>query len=178
MSKQVRFRDIPQFPHSCYRCDVGWDFLEDHIASQQDKTNETASLDLNPDFQRAHVWTPQQQTAYVEYILSGGTSGKELYFNCAGWMRDWRGPYVIVDGKQRIEAARAFMRGEIPAFGYYRPDYTDSPNLLVARFSWNIAAVETRAEVLRWYLNFNSGGTQHTAEELARVRALLEQEEL
>lgn len=177
MSKQIRFQDIPQFPHSCYRCDVSWSYLEFHI-EREIKTEAGAVLDLNPDFQRAHVWTPEQQTAYVEYILSGGTSGKELYFNCPGWGRDWRGPYVIVDGKQRIEAARAFMRGDIPAFGRKRPEYSDSPDMLTARFSWNVAAVETRAEVLRWYLNFNSGGTQHTAEELARVRALLEQEEL
>lgn len=179
--KTVRFRDIPQFPQCCYRCDVGWEFLEDHIASQQrkeDKANGIAPLDLDPDFQRAHVWTPDQQIAYVEYILRGGTSGKELYFNCAGWMRDWRGPYVIVDGKQRLEAVRAFLRGDIPAFEHLRGDYSDNPNLLSARFSWNVAAIDTRAEVLRWYLNFNAGGSVHTEEELARVRALLEQEQV
>lgn len=169
--EKVRFRDIPQFPHCCYRVDVSWNYLEFHIERQTDEGG--APLDLDPDFQRAHVWTPSQQTAYVEYILQGGTSGRELYFNCTGWQRDFCGPYVIVDGKQRLEAVRRFMRGEIPAFGYTRDAYTDEPNMLVARLSWNIAALETRAEVLEWYLNFNAGGTVHTPEELARVRALL-----
>jgi hypothetical protein len=131
-------------------------------------------LDLNPDFQRAHVWTPEQQTSYVEYILRGGTSGKELYFNCPDYTGGSTvGPYVIVDGKQRLEAVRQFMRGEIPAFGYYRSDYSDSPNMPTARFSWNIAGLKTRKEVLEWYLNFNSGGTIHTEQELQKVRDLL-----
>ncbi len=165
----MRFRDIKTFPRCPYRVDVSWIGLESHIEPER----MGLTLDLDPDFQRAHVWTSAQQTAYVEYILQGGTSGCELYFNCAGWQKDWRGPYVIVDGKQRLEAVRRFMRGEIPAFGALRPEYADEPDMLIARFSWNIAALETRAEVLEWYLNFNAGGTVHTQDELDRVRRLL-----
>lgn len=139
----MRFRDIKTFPRCPYRVDVSWIGLESHIEPER----MGLTLDLDPDFQRAHVWTSAQQTAYVEYILQGGTSGCELYFNCAGWQKDWRGPYVIVDGKQRLEAVRRFMRGEIPAFGALRPEYADEPDMLIARFSWNIAALETRAEV-------------------------------
>lgn len=65
------------------------------------------------------------------------------------------------------------MRGEIPAFGKLRTEYTDDPDMLTARFSWNIAGLKTRAEVLEWYLNFNAGGTVHTVAELEKVRALL-----
>lgn len=169
----MRFRDIKTFPRCPYRCDVSWSRLEFHIESaNQDKRD---FLDLNPDFQRAHVWTPEQQTSYCEYVLRGGTSGKELYFNCPDYsMGSSEGPYVIVDGKQRLEAVRRFMRGEIPAFGYLRGEYTDGePDMLIARFSWNIGGLRTRAEVLEWYLNFNAGGTVHTPDELDRVRQLL-----
>lgn len=164
----ARFQDIPQFPQCPYRCDVPWNYLEQYIASQEEN-----GLDLDPDFQRAHVWTPEQQSKYVEYILSGGTSGKELYFNCKNWLKASRNLYVIVDGKQRLEAVREFMRGNVAAFGYRRHHFADEPDILTARFSWNIASLNTRAEVLQWYLNFNSGGTLHTEAELARVRALL-----
>lgn len=41
---------------------------------------------------------------------------------------------------------------------------------------WSVNELRTRAEVLRWYLQLNSGGVVHTEEELARVRALLEAE--
>jgi hypothetical protein len=45
--------------------------------------------------------------------------------------------------------------------------------MLTARFSWNIAGLKTRKEVLEWYLNFNSGGSVHTEQELQKVRDLL-----
>lgn len=168
----MRFQDIKTFPLCPYRCDVPWSDLERHIASAE--RDRIGFLDLNPDFQRAHVWTPEQQTSYVEYILRGGTSGRELYFNCPRYAQgSVDGPYVIVDGKQRLEAVRAFMRDDIPAFGYYRSDYSDRPDILIARFSWNIAGLRTRAEVLEWYLNFNAGGTVHTDAELNKVRELL-----
>lgn len=171
----VRFQDIKTFPLCPYRCDVDWSSLEWYIERQSDR-NE-GSLNLDPDFQRAHVWTPEQQISYVEYILRGGTSGKELYFNCPDYSKgSIEGPYVIVDGKQRLEAVRAFMREDIPAFGHLRTEYSDKPDMLTARFSWNIGGLRTRAEVLEWYLNFNAGGTVHTQAELDRVRELLEAE--
>lgn len=171
----LRFQDIKTFPLCPYRCDVSWDMLEFHI----ERDLESGFLDLNPDFQRAHVWTPKQQTAYVEYILQGGSSGKELYFNCPDYSKGGtEGPYVIVDGKQRLEAVRQFMRGEIPAFGHLRTEYSDRPDMMTARFSWNIAGLRTRSEVLEWYLNFNAGGTVHTEQELDKVRRLLETEPL
>ena len=170
-----RFRDIKRFPHCAYRVDVTWTYLEDHI-QHQSEPKRGAVLDLDPDFQRAHVWTEAQQVGYVEYILQGGASGRELYFNCTGWDRGWEGPYVIVDGKQRLQAVRRFMANEIPAFGHKVDEYEGKPDMSVARFSWNVAAVQTRAEVLEWYLNFNSSGSVHTQEELSRVRELLARE--
>lgn len=169
-----KFYEIKMFPHCSWRCDVSWKYLENMIVSHSERGS--GALDLEPDFQRAHVWNDAQRTAYIEYILRGGTSGKELYFNCPGWGKNYRGPYVIVDGKQRLEAVRRFMRGEIKAFGYYRHEYEDAPDITSAKFSWNVAALETRREVLEWYLNFNAGGSAHTSEELERVRKLLEKE--
>jgi len=124
--KEKRFRDIEKFPHCGYRVDISWTYLESQI-----KSDLGINLDLNPDFQRGHVWTERQQIEYCEYILRGGTSGRELYFNCPGWGRDWRGPYEIVDGKQRLCAVRRFMGGDIPVFGGYLSDYSDSPDILL-----------------------------------------------
>ena len=167
------FRAIPQFPHGSYRVDVSWIYLEGHLSS-----NFKYGLDLDPDFQRPHVWTEAQQIAYVEYILRNGASGRELYFNCPGWQQGSRmGPYVIVDGKQRLQAVRQFMAGNIPAFGYRIGEYKSEPDMIYARFSWNIAEVKSRAEVLRWYLDFNRGGTVHTQEDLFKVQELLVKEE-
>lgn len=167
----TNFRDIKMFPKCCYHLDIDWGYLEQQIQSESE-----IGLDLNPDFQREHVWTEQQQISYCEYILRNGSSGRELYFNCTGWNDDYRGPFVIVDGKQRLQAVRRFMAGEIRVFGSYIHEYVNNPRMLTARFSWNVSALETRREVLEWYLHFNSGGTIHTDDELDKVRQMLAQE--
>lgn len=166
--------DIPKMPRPRYRVDMPWDHVEDWL-------QRWPEFDLDPDFQRAHVWTEEQQIAYIEWIMRGGESGRELHFNHPDW--DSRGPgpiytdAVIVDGKQRLHAVRRFMRGEIPAFGYYRKDWGDRFPMTGPSFSIRICSLQTRAEVLRWYLDFNAGGTAHTEEEINKVRRLLRTEE-
>ena len=167
----MRFQDIPQFPRAHYQVDVSWDYLEDHIAHHTN--TECSPLDLEPDVQRAHVWNQKQQVAYVEYILRGGEVGRNLTFNCPGWMQDWRGPYVIVDGKQRLQAARAFMRDEFPAFGLKFSEYSGRLHITGPSFSWRVCSLESRRELLEFYLSINTGGTPHTKAELDKVRAML-----
>lgn len=167
-------RDIPQFiSGGNYAVNVSWSYLLQHVERAQE---EKPGLDLDPDFQRAHVWTEAQQIAYVEYALRGGQSGRDLWFNCAGWFADWRGPYVIVDGKQRLEAVRRFLVGEIPAFGHRLSEYADKLPPMEPAFLWHVNNLPARAEVLEWYLQLNSGGTVHTEDELSRVRHLLKEE--
>lgn len=171
----AKFADIPRFPHAAYEVDVSWKDLETTIKHYVERDG----LNLDPEFQRAHVWKPEQQVAYVEYVLRGGEVGKNLTFNCPGWQTNLTkiGPYEIVDGKQRLEAVRRFMRDELRAFGHLRSEYTDHIRLHIGGFKWRICSLETRAEVLELYLNINAGGTPHTKEELEKVRKLLEESE-
>lgn len=169
----VHFKDIPQFPRAHYQVDVSWDYLADHIEHHTNQDRYCAPLDLEPDLQRAHVWTQAQQIAYVEYILRGGEVGRNLTFNCPGWMYDWRGPYVIVDGKQRLRAARAFLSDEIPAFGLKRSEYSGRLSMTGPSFCWRVCTLDTRRELLEFYLSINAGGTPHTKAELDKVRKML-----
>ncbi len=182
-----KFSDIRRFTRDPnYSVTVGWNYLEQHIAAEVEiGRNNGSMLDLDPDFQRAHVWDDARRAAYVVFILRGGASSKDLLFNCSGWMRDWRGPYVIVDGKQRLEAVRRFMRSDLPIplpeladRPLLRSDFDDSkqPLRLYAHFNWKVNDLPDRASVLRWYLELNSGGVVHTTEELERVRSLLAEE--
>lgn len=165
-----QFKDIPQFTRdSNYHMDGAWDYM---FKSWLPDMEETANLDLNPEFQRGHVWTEDQQIRYCEFILRGGKSSKELYFNCPGWPNT-DGQMVLVDGKQRLEAVRRFMANEIQVFNAYRDEYTDRLNMLIARFSININNLETDAEVYQWYLDLNDGGVVHTKEELDKVRKMM-----
>jgi hypothetical protein len=171
-----KFRDIPQFPRAYYEVDVAWRYLEDHLKSwADDHGGKMGGLNLDPDFQRTHVWTREQQVAYVEYQLRGGEVGRNVIFNSPDWDRGYERPTELVDGKQRLEAVRAFMRDEFPVFGHLCSEHEDKLSSDF-RFKFRVCKLESREEILQLYLNINAGGTPHTQDELDRVRALLEAE--
>lgn len=172
--KYTRFRSVPQFTRDGnYHIDLTWNYLEQQIEAW---TREFR-LELDPDFQRAHVWDDEKRSRYVEFILRGGRSSREVYFNCSSWHTDFSTPLQLVDGKQRIEAVRKFLRGEIRAFGSLFHEYTDTLPTMHCYFSVHINDLPTRADLLRWYLDLNSGGVVHTEAELQWVRGLLSIEE-
>lgn len=134
-------------------------------------------LNLNPDFQRGRVWTDKQRSAYIEYLLKGGMYSKDILFNCPNWIKgkDKLGLFEIVDGKQRLDSCLMFFNNEITAFGSYFKDYEDSfPKLINLNFCIN--ELNSREEVLRWYLELNQTGKPHSKKELDRVKVLLNKE--
>ena len=181
MSTPKRFRDIPQLiPCSGgYEITVPWGILQRTLRDFE----QEYGLDTDPDFQRDHVWTRQQQIAYVEFCLRGGRTARTLQWNCRSWYQDHgtrsaegEHPLVLVDGKQRLTAVLAFLHDEIPAFGVLCSEYEDRLGPGDPCFRFHINGLATRAEVLEWYLQMNAGGTVHTQQELDNVRAMIEEE--
>lgn len=43
-------------------------------------------------------------------------------------------------------------------------------------FLFSVNDLQTKAEILQWYIEMNSGGTPHTSKEIERVKKLLDQE--
>lgn len=170
--KYTRSRDIPQFTRTGnYQINVAWSYIEQTLES-------FAPLEMDPDFQRGHVWNESKQVAFVEFILRGGKSSRVIYFNAPGWNgRGISGVTQLVDGKQRLEAVRRFMANEIPVLGgsFYR-DFTDRIRLVGHDFIFCVNDLATRAEVLQWYLDLNTGGVVHTDDEIAKVQRLLAEE--
>lgn len=171
--KYTRYQDIPKFTRDgSWECDYSLDSAVEFI----DELVERDGLDLDPDFQRAHVWTESQQVAWIEFILRGGKTGRVLYFNHPGWQKDYKTTdigMVIVDGKQRLQAARRFINNDIKVFGSFKHEYKDSLRLQGSTLKINVNTLQTRREVITWYLEMNSGGTPHTSYEIERVRQLL-----
>lgn len=171
----MKFNTIPQFTRSAkWAVDISWRDLEAWLANQVNQ-----GFDADPDFQRAHVWTSDQKVRYVEFILRGGLTGKDILTNHPSWqsMSNVDGPYVLVDGKQRLSAVLGFLRGEVLAFGHRFEDFEDRTSMRhKLGFKWHVNDLQTRAEVLQWYLDLNTGGTVHASDEIERVRALLEAE--
>jgi len=172
----MKFSDIEQFTAvGSYQVNVPLGFLVNSI----DDYIKDYGLQLNPDFQRGYVWTQEQQAAYVEYLIKGGKANRIIYFNMPSWQGREAEPgeyddFVCVDGLQRLTAVLKFMKNELKAFGHFLNEFED-------RMPWldiliNINNLRTKREVLTWYLEMNTGGTVHTAEDITKVEKLLEQE--
>lgn len=171
----MKYTDIRQITYGSYKVNVGWNYLMKKI----EEDVQEMGLDLNPDFQRGHVWTEAQQISYVEWILRGGRSGREILTNCVNFHHGKFGEYVLVDGKQRLTAITRFMNNEIPAFGHKIDEISEGRRGLFgigADVIWCINDLPDRASVIEWYLAHNGGGTVHAEAELERVRKLLEEE--
>lgn len=172
----MKFSDIKQLTdRGDYSVNVSWAYLEKQI---EEFHSSPGGFDLDPDFQRGNVWTEEQQIKFVEYALRGGLkhSGSVILLNCADWDSGSEQPIECVDGLQRLTAARRFMNNEIPAFGLFRNEFEGNLDRSIVTFTVVVNKLRTRAEVLQWYLDINSGGTVHAPEEIDRVRLLLEQE--
>ena len=163
------FNRIPgAFPRAYYSIDIEWKRLEGEIARYVEE-----GLCIDPDYQRAHVWTEAQQAAYVEYMLRGGEVSRTLIVNAPDWTYSGYKGATLVDGKQRLEAVRRFMRNDLPVFGGHRlKDFTGHLRMTNARFHWSLVSLSTQVDLLDLYLSINAGGTPHSAEEIARVREM------
>ena len=171
----VSFQDVPRFT-SCGSYAV--DYPMKHLVNWVENEIAEQGLVLCPDFQRGHVWTEQQQVSYLEFLLRGGKTGRDLYFNCPSWQSQVQegayNEYVCVDGLQRLTAIQRFVGNELRVFGNLFSEFTgylrtDQDNLRV-----HINDLKTKEEVLRWYLEMNSGGTPHAQKELRRVSEMLQ----
>lgn len=169
----MKVSDIKKFPFCSYSIHSSWNFLEETF----EMWNERGELNLDPDFQRGHVWSEQKQIEYVEFCLRGGESSRELLFNHPGWQSDYKGQMVLVDGKQRLNAVRKFMADQLPIFGNNKLSDFDDPKRLLrskdASFTVKVNNLKTKKDVLEWYLDLNSGGVVHTQEELDKVKNML-----
>jgi len=139
-------------------------------------------FNLDPDYQRDHVWTDEQAEQFVGHIIEGGATpliivNRSEHFDFTD---------EVVDGKQRVTACYRWLKGEIAA------ELTDGRRIFyddldeesqgyicgMTGATQEIGYVEmNREQVLRLYLRLNRGGTVHTDAEIDRVRAMLAEEE-
>lgn len=175
MIKYTSFREIPQFTRAgSYAVDIPLDRVSKWVVKEQ----EELGLELNPEFQRGHVWIKRQQVAYMEFLLRGGRTGRDFYFNYPSMHiqvpdRDYNA-YVCVDGLQRLTAIQKFFGNELKVFGSFFWEYTDRIRISMNSIRVHVNDLKTEEEVLQWYIEMNSGGTPHSKAEISRVKALLE----
>lgn len=139
--------------------------------------------DLNPDYQRDHVWTEVQSRRFVGFFLSDGPR-TPVWIHRPDHKTDGADylhlPEEVIDGQQRVKALMAFFAGTIPAemedgkLLWWRDcNEVDRRSMI----SLNVRYVSmSRRERLSFYLRLNNGGTVHTDAEITKVRKMLEAE--
>lgn len=168
---KLKYEDIPKivkFP--AYDIDLSGHYIRKWF---EDEIGE--GLEMNPDFQRGFCWSEQQQVKFVEYLLRGGKT-HPIRMNNPQYFPNNNTTYsdfVMVDGLQRTTAILRFLRGEIKAFGYT----CDKMNKSCFRYFTiriEIYNIESKKEVVQWYLDLNTGGTIHKEKDLKIARDILE----
>jgi len=165
-----------------YEVDYDWRGCERMLQWLAEGTGQP--VELVPDFQRGHVWTPGQQQHFIENVLRGVVSqaGLTIRFNAPSWegspTGDLSSQVVCIDGLQRLTAVRGFIRGEVRPFGLAAEEFNDSGYRVLGpasryRFRVAVHTFQQRADLLQHYLDINAGGTPHSEGEIARVRGLL-----
>lgn len=170
---KMKWNEIPKFTEYDLTNYINYGFVGyvDFINEQVGKYN----LQLNPEFQRGHVWTEEQQIAYIEFILRGGKTGRDFYFN---WNKR-TDEYVCVDGLQRTTAFIRFVNKEIKVFNQYFDEFEfgrGSRNGAVTEHKVNVYMnyLNDQRKVLQWYVDMNAGGIPHTYDEIERVRKMIQ----
>lgn len=179
------FDDIPMMIYSKqspYQIDVSLDGLDTWVIGDEPSTKERPRMiEMCPDYQRGRVWTEEQRVHFVEYVLRGGRENLTIIYNQMGRLHNRQHPYECVDGLQRMTALHDFRNDKLVVFG--NKTCSDLTKASKHGFPWNryhvrihIMSLQSRADILRFYLEMNGAGTPHSKEELERVMKMLRSE--
>lgn len=178
-SDQLR-KIIRPLPDPRYLVDVGLTYIE----SQLEYFRKEYGLDLIPEFQRGHVWSQEQQIAFIEGMLRNTVKGSGLVieFNAPSWRGsqaagDLSEEIQVIDGLQRLTSVRLFMDGKLHPFGLSVSDLKGTefnPARSIFGLKFAVHSFCWKKDLLQYYIDINSGGTPHSQEEILRVKKLME----
>lgn len=178
---QALYLRVRPMPRATYTVDVLLNMLEGWLQDQERVMSSMGgAVELSPDFQRGHVWTPEQRVRYMESFIRE-MAPRTIMFNCPGWTQDSKGgdipshTFQCIDGLQRLTTLRMFMAGQVTVFdGLTVKDLENTPFDMAPSKSIQVSVYEFkwRHDLLEFYLLLNGGGTVHPQSELDRVRAL------
>lgn len=147
-------------------------------------------FDLNAPYQRESVWDDERRVNLIRSFMMGLPTGIiTINRNPNAFDMD-KAPYTIIDGKQRIEALRAFVDDKlaVPAEWFearFLLDPAANGPILYSELSetgrryfsnfgisTSEASVATTAEEAEIFRLINTGGVEQTEESLARAESI------
>jgi hypothetical protein len=124
-----------------------------------------------PVYQRDYVWTQDDQRALIRSLLQGYDIGLFVFVD-----NKWDEPIDVLDGKQRINAIRAFYESRLEVDGYYYHTLSWLDRHMIDRRMVQVCEFKNDLDLekrLRIFLATNHAGVPQNEEHIAKVKAAL-----
>ena len=164
-------------------------WMENFTGTTDNYSYENVLLEMNPEFQRGHVWDINKKIAFVENLLRGLDINKTIRFNDLT-MRPHdnadvvlRNKIVCIDGLQRFTAIIDFIDGKFKVFDKQLSyeDILNNENKAAMRniFShallrFEFLQITSYKDLLEYYIDLNTGGVAHTQADIQIAKDLLQ----
>jgi len=178
MNTSERLRKVQKSVPICtYQIDTGFRRIEQFL--------EDYEVNMDPVYQRDYVWNLKQKQKFVGACLENHRMIPVFWFNFYKVGQGTNSPCEVVDGKQRLEAIRGFLRNEYSAICPCGEVFTAEELLNDPISNRNLSSSITLkmhfiqvepVDAMQFYLRLNAGGTIHSQEDLDRVKEYIIQE--
>lgn len=183
MSKEELINIIEQYaPNKLVKSHYHVHF-KDLINHLKELEDSGFTVELNPEFQRGHVWTLEQQITFIEDFVAGKLPEhiKRVLFNSIYDDENTadeqvRGKMLCIDGLQRLTACLDFINGKFNIYNgrvnYQHLLETGVIHRAKYLLSFDFYEIKSYKELLQLYIDLNSRGTVHSADEIERVQQM------
>lgn len=129
-------------------------------------------IDMNPDYQRGHVWTEEDKVALIDSIFKGIDIGKFAFAT----KHDMDFYYEIVDGKQRMTAIIEFYENRFRYRGKFFNELSHRDQDYIENYHVSVADIRgaDRNTVMKHFVAMNSQGRVMDSAHLEKVRAMIQ----
>ncbi|RKX20224.1 MAG: hypothetical protein DRP51_06090 [Candidatus Zixiibacteriota bacterium] len=162
--------------------DIHFNFQQRDIISLLNIYFDRYGVDLEPEYQRGNVWTPEQKESLIDSIFKNVDIGKIAIIK-RPWGPDGNVPltpklYEMLDGKQRLTALIEFFTGRFSYKGKYYNDLHPSDKNHFKYYSLSYAETNnlTKEQKYRYFLKLNTTGTPVDPAHMERVAGMLQEE--
>ncbi len=134
-------------------------------------------LNLEPDYQRGYVWTPDDKIKLIDSIFNNIDIGKFVFIHLDNYSLPKL--YEILDGKQRVSTIIDFYEGRFKYKGYWYRDMCnhDRYHFDMYHISVGNAKRMTKKQIYEYFLKLNTTGRPIDPEHINRVKKLYEESE-
>jgi hypothetical protein len=131
------------------------------------------NLDMEPDYQRGHIWTLEDKVALIDSIFNDIEIGKFVLILTG----NSKNQYEILDGKQRLTALVEFYEGRFKykSKTFYELNRRDQSMFLRFHISYARTEEPMPSEMkYRYFLRLNTRGKEQDPKHIEYVKSLLE----